>query len=316
MAHISLLQSFISKSIHICILFLYQHTQSQYVNIWFDNMNTNNNGWIMNGDVSFPYSSLSCGNYRNVNIEGTCARTRVDAYIQQSTNITSYNSIQLQVDVSNYDLDSGDYCYIWYQYDNEGWQVWDTYYGAGSTDYFFDNQILDASPSVSGNPIIFDIRLGVSGSGDNDYCYYDNVYLKGITKTDTPTALPTPSPTSNPTLTPTINPTQAPSSNPTNHPNVGTTKYPTNYPTNYPFQVAIQQTIPTLEQQNIQPIIQLIILLIIHLYYQQNYPQNIQLIHQQIIPTLQPQNIQLIIQLIIHLYYQQNYPQNIQLIHQ
>eukprot|EP01083_Nonionella_stella_P043823 118290_1 len=207
--------------------------QSEYVEIWHDYMETNNGSWNTFGAVDFPYNSDSCGT-------NSCARVTDTGYIEKITNIALWTNIQLQADVGTWDLESNDFCAVWYQYDNEGWIVWATWQGDEGGDSFYDNQILYAPASSSQNPTTFGLRMGpINGDSEDDRCYFDNVYLRGITHTPNPTIStlnPSLFPTANPSY-PTVYPSAAPTvltSYPTSIPTISPISYTTTSPSNDP----------------------------------------------------------------------------------
>eukprot|EP01083_Nonionella_stella_P148322 469269_1 len=190
--------------------------QNQYVEIWYDNMDTNDGSWNTFGAVDFPYDSNYCEHGNS-----SCARTTTTGYIEKVTNIASWTNIQLQVHVSTWGLESNDFCAVWYQYDNEGGIVWATW-GQGIE---YKNQILYAPASSSQTPTMFGLRMGtMNGDSDNDRCYFDNIYLRGIIantaaptdSTESPSAAPTRSTTTptTPSEAPSFTPTQLPSAAP------------------------------------------------------------------------------------------------------
>eukprot|EP01084_Bolivina_argentea_P046763 86115_1 len=222
-------------------------SNGQYVTIWEDNMDTNNNLWTGYNQFDFGKSSSKC----QLN---TCARvsaTNGNSWIQRTTNISLYHSIELQIDITGYELETGDTCQIFYNYDNNQWIKLGDW---GNNKY--KNEIINFPQSYTAN--ILWIRLQINGDSTKgeDRCYWDNIILKGIPFTLNPSNVPTnnPSvfPTQNPTQTPsnhpsfttTQNPTQTPSHTPTNNPSVIPTQTPSNNPSVTPTKI------PTINPSN------------------------------------------------------------------
>eukprot|EP01084_Bolivina_argentea_P191196 328426_1 len=92
-------------------------SNAQYATIWEDNMDTNNNLWTGYNQFNFAYPTIKCPK------TSPCSRVtanKSNSWIQRTTNITSYHSIQLQIDINGYSLSKAQ-CQIWYNYDNTQW---------------------------------------------------------------------------------------------------------------------------------------------------------------------------------------------------
>eukprot|EP01083_Nonionella_stella_P170071 578004_1 len=138
-----------------------------------------------------------------------------DAYIYRSLRTSSYGSIQLQFDISAYDLEPGDTCTVYYAYDSPLEKTLLQSYDPPSGDVeFWGNQTFNLPNSDSVNTlwIWFEVTLVDSGY---DYCYVNNLYIKA---------------TSKPTISPSKDPSKSPLSftvSPTGIPTVLTTEMPT-----------------------------------------------------------------------------------------
>eukprot|EP01084_Bolivina_argentea_P077461 140495_1 len=83
----------------ISICGFFQLLETQYINIWSDNRNTNNEWTGYNNNFNLTWSSDNC-------IVSPClyviANNNEGSYIEKSTNITLYSSTQFQVDINAY----------------------------------------------------------------------------------------------------------------------------------------------------------------------------------------------------------------------
>eukprot|EP01084_Bolivina_argentea_P272575 464130_1 len=188
--------------IHIKLFF---HVHSQYVTIWDDKMN-NPNGWIGFNDFDLAYASANCLGGVNV-----CARVRAkngNSDIYKSTDITLYSALQLEFDVNVHALEGADRCQVWYSYD-EGDYIWGWEKKNGAKHY---SEMVSFSKPLSTNTLLW-IYLEVKGNATDgsDRCYWDNLILRGILHTSSPTLQPSKYPTLNPTLYPSKYPTLYPS---------------------------------------------------------------------------------------------------------
>ena len=186
-----------------------------------------NNGWNATNDVDFSYDSTHCTN-------NLCTRPRAsngDSWIDKSTNITSYYSIQLQIDINTYDLENGDFCQVWYKYDNDPWTNYNDY----SDDII--NATINFPVKHSSNTLWIRLEAHGDSSSGGDRCYFDNAILRGSLPTEQPTMEPTTEPTAyeptQPTLEPTFNPTSHPTMEPTTNQPTSYTLTPTINPTGY-----------------------------------------------------------------------------------
>eukprot|EP01084_Bolivina_argentea_P318087 551567_1 len=98
----------------ISICGFFQLFETQYVNIWSDNMDTNN-GWTGYNNFNLTQNSDKC-------IVSPCLYITADnnerSYIKKRTNITSYSSTKFQVDINAHNHKQTDNCQIWYSFDN------------------------------------------------------------------------------------------------------------------------------------------------------------------------------------------------------
>eukprot|EP01083_Nonionella_stella_P094880 266312_1 len=194
--------------------------KGQFIEIWYDDMAVNN-GWTLTTPTDVEISARSIYCTQNPCIRITTKNAGHSA-IDKGTDISGYTSIQLQFDVTTNDLeDSSDKCQVYYAYDtrNDKVHLQDYTGGIGGEITSFENEIFYLPLSLSSTMLW--IFFEVSGTIDHsDYCYWDNVYLRGIPATPTPapsrvpTHMPSISPISKPTLTPTSMPSSAPTLEP------------------------------------------------------------------------------------------------------
>eukprot|EP01084_Bolivina_argentea_P275689 470234_1 len=151
----------------ILICGLFQSLETQYVNLWTDNMDTNN-GWTGYNNFNLTWNSNKC-------IIGQCGYVIADnngpSYIEKSTNITLYSSIQFQVDITAYNMKQTDYCQMWYKFDNIAY----TKYAQWSPGRY-KNVRINFPPTTTVNMIY--IRLQVIGN--HSTCIWENTILTGI----------------------------------------------------------------------------------------------------------------------------------------
>eukprot|EP01083_Nonionella_stella_P119624 357765_1 len=189
--------------------------------IWSDTLENNDNGdWSEHNNVAFS-------NYARCHA-GSCARIRGPiSSIDRVTDVSDYIEITLHVDLVAYELEpsDGDHCQIAYSYGGASF-VESEY----STDGTYSGLLITIPDP--GSQTMLTVRLATVGTTSNDYCFWDNVSLRGTLVTQNPTPKPTLQPTPNPTTTsaPTSNPTRKPTPDPTPKP----TKQPTSNPTHPP----------------------------------------------------------------------------------
>eukprot|EP01084_Bolivina_argentea_P275690 470236_1 len=151
----------------ILICGLFQSLETQYVNLWTDNMDTNN-GWTGYNNFNLTWNSNKC-------IIGQCGYVIADnngpSYIEKSTNITLYSSIQFQVDITAYNLKQTDYCQVWYKFDNIAYTK-----RAEWSPGRYRNVQINFPPTTTVNMIY--IRLQVIGN--HSTCIWENTILTGI----------------------------------------------------------------------------------------------------------------------------------------
>ena len=148
-------------------------------------------------------------------------------YLQRTTNVAAYSALQLQFSVTTWKMTNQRQCQVRYGYNGVNFQMlWEGNGGSGTN----HNNKVENLDSI-GSATTVTIRLQIYGNSNDcdNACYFDNVILKGIPRTDDPT----PTPTDNPTRSPTDYPTPAPTTNPTPKPTSPTT-LPTNIPTGFP----------------------------------------------------------------------------------
>eukprot|EP01084_Bolivina_argentea_P198074 339299_1 len=145
----------------------FQLLETQYVNIWSDNMSTNNK-WIGYNNFNLTWSSDNC-------IVSPCLYVIADnnerSYIEKITNITFYSSTQFQVDINAHNQKPTDYCQIWYNFDNSVY-IKRSEWSNGK----FRNITINFPPSTTAT--IISIRLQVIGN--HSICFWDNAILMGI----------------------------------------------------------------------------------------------------------------------------------------
>eukprot|EP01084_Bolivina_argentea_P275691 470238_1 len=151
----------------ILICGLFQSLETQYVNLWTDNMDTNN-GWTGYNNFNLTWNSNKC-------IIGQCGYVIADnngpSYIEKSTNITLYSSIQFQVDITAYNMKQTDYCQMWYKFDNIAYTK-----RAEWSPGRYRNVQINFPPTTTVNMIY--IRLQVIGN--HSTCIWKNAMLTGL----------------------------------------------------------------------------------------------------------------------------------------
>eukprot|EP01083_Nonionella_stella_P176418 617180_1 len=231
-------------------IFLFSTIQGQYITMWYDDMNAaDSNGWTDTNDVTFGYTSGGCFNDLCVK---TSAIDSTTSGIDKFTDITHYSAIQLQFDLCVNALEDGDTCRVYYAYDQRVNKIELAAFDAVDGErHYFPTQILDLPLSaVSTDLWIFlettpkDVFVDDSG----DYCYWDNVYLKGVPITTTPSKIPSYSPTRIPSKTPSTDPSTIPTETPSNDPSTMPSATPSNGPFAMPSEAPSTDptsTIPT-----------------------------------------------------------------------
>eukprot|EP01083_Nonionella_stella_P302737 1045081_1 len=216
--------------------------------VWTETFNSNDMGWTGGDLLTFSSTSLHCPNYPDVclklpwqNLAGD-SRAWAEIY---DTDTSMYSALQLQVDITGYDLQGTDACEIWWSFGAPSWNMYKTRYPSG----VFKDIIIDIPLPTSFTSIYID--LTIQGNSPSDQCYFDNAILRGILPSESPTeATPSPSnqpstqpsthPSSFPTQIPsTATPTEMPSSNPSEHPTVSPSSFsiqasPTDRPSTTP----------------------------------------------------------------------------------
>eukprot|EP01083_Nonionella_stella_P222021 792629_1 len=197
--------------------------------IWSDTMNNNDNAdWSEQDTAGARITFGSDGN----GPDGSCAIVVETSSIDRVTDVSDYIEITLHVDLVAYELEpsDGDHCQIAYSYGGASF-VESEY----STDGTYSGLLITIPDP--GSQTMLTVRLATVGTTSNDYCFWDNVSLRGTLVTQNPTPKPTLQPTPKPTtLLPTPNPTttSAPTSNPTRKPTPDPTPKPTKQPTSNP----------------------------------------------------------------------------------
>eukprot|EP01083_Nonionella_stella_P169500 574853_1 len=139
--------------------------------VWTEPFNSNDMGWS-GGDLTFSSTSPHCPNYPDVclklpwaNLMGD-SRSWADIY---DTDISMYNAIQLQVDITGYGLQgNGEACEIWWSFGAPSWNMYKTRYPSG----VFKDIIIDIPLPNSYTTIA--ISLTIKGNSQSDQCYFDN----------------------------------------------------------------------------------------------------------------------------------------------
>eukprot|EP01083_Nonionella_stella_P308893 1091791_1 len=205
-----------SRFIAILTIIYFQwvsHVNSQYSQIWYDSMSNCKSWTRSSSSIDCAWSSSSCHSQPCVRLEGA-------EYIKRTTDIDSYSSLQIQVSVGTHEMEAGDYCEVYFRYDSDSWQVLCTINPDNDGDrYEHWNTVCNLPSSVGKTTVKISLE---NTAEDEDYCYFDNVYLRGILE---PTPNPTPKPTAT-TEAPTQNPTRRPSQNPTKRPSPNPTEQP------------------------------------------------------------------------------------------
>eukprot|EP01083_Nonionella_stella_P012823 36215_1 len=201
--------------------------ESQYSLIWHDSMSNCDNWDQLYGYTECGYNSGTGGCQINPCVKMESEDAAGHAKLERVTNIASYSSLQLQISVTTWKMESGEYCDIYFEYDD----VWIDHTENllcrlnppdDSGFYHYFDTVCDFPSSVGKTDVL--IRLQNEGQSD-DVCYWDEVYLKGVL---VPETSPTPNPSRKPSPDPTTNPTQKPTSNPTQRPTSDPTAKPTN----------------------------------------------------------------------------------------
>eukprot|EP01083_Nonionella_stella_P256037 878022_1 len=210
--------------IHLQCLY---HVTSQWQQIWYDSLSSGTNWNMYEGggiiDFGGGTGSSSCPSSSCTTMKSDGATT----YFNRDTSVSSYGSLQIEISVSTRNMDTGDYCEVWYSYNGGSLYLADRWNGPSSGDrkeYWHQTVTLPDASSAS----TVRLRYEVDGP-DKSWCYWDEAYLYGITATPQPTPKPTPKPTTkNPTPDPTKRPTtKNPSPSPTKRPTPNPTKPPT-----------------------------------------------------------------------------------------
>eukprot|EP01083_Nonionella_stella_P216326 777759_1 len=159
--------------------------------IWTEPFNSNDTVWYTVGPVAFTSPSIHCPNYPDLCVEVKWHSTPDNCcWVGKWTNISMYSALQLQVDISGYDLESyqDNGCLIYWQFSGFDWILYGTQYHDGvSKDVIIDIPLNDSYTCIA-------IDLQILGDGD-DICYFDNAILRGILRTSNPTDVPTSRPT-------------------------------------------------------------------------------------------------------------------------
>eukprot|EP01083_Nonionella_stella_P280971 956036_1 len=162
---------------------------------------------------------MNCPNYPDA-----CVQIMQCCYTGTETVISSYNAIQLQVDIVGFrfEIDDEDACEIWWDIDNSGVQ---NLYHIRYPNGVFKDVIIDIPLPNSYTSI--NINLQIHADMSNDMCFFDNAILRGISITKQPSQSTT-APTSDPTTSyPSYLPTLSPTKNPSTKPTLLPTKNPT-----------------------------------------------------------------------------------------
>eukprot|EP01083_Nonionella_stella_P222022 792631_1 len=195
--------------------------------IWSDTMNNNDNAdWSEQDTAGARITFGSDGN----GPDGSCAIVVETSSIDRVTDVSDYIDITLHVDLVAYDLEprEDDHCQIAYSYGGTSFVT--TNYSSDGT---YSDQLI-AIPDPSSQTMLT-VRLAAVADSSNDFCFWDNVSLRGTLVTQSPTQNPiTPAPTSNPTLNPTRKPTPHATPNPTRKPTPNPTPNHTSTPTKQP----------------------------------------------------------------------------------
>eukprot|EP01083_Nonionella_stella_P095798 269058_1 len=187
-----------------------------YTTIWFDDMSTNNAGWGSSSSewTLFGESFEGC-------FTGTCCLTiggsGSDEWVVRSTDISSYSSIRLQLDISTYLLYYDSSCRVYYSYTSKQRstkiKIHESNPISNNDRYYYPDTIIDFPSSPSSDTIWIWLYSSSPTNPGNEYCVWDDAYLKG-----TPHTASTPQPSPNPTKRPTPHPINQPTPNPTKRP--------------------------------------------------------------------------------------------------
>eukprot|EP01084_Bolivina_argentea_P088063 158985_1 len=155
----------------------------QWRDIYYDYLGSNDANWTVHNQVTFGVASKypylineSC-----VETNGCSDPKGGESYIENSFDIsTGYTSIRLQLDITVYDIEewNGDYCEIWYRYDQHPFVLitqLNDHIG-----YYLDYIVLLEPPLPMYSSL--SIRLKANGGSVNcqDHCYWNNLYIQGI----------------------------------------------------------------------------------------------------------------------------------------
>eukprot|EP01083_Nonionella_stella_P139196 424112_1 len=179
------MSAFVLKLFHVFIIYieLLCLITCQYTTIWYDDMSTNNAGWDAN---SFSYTEF--GSNSNGCLSGTCCITNggegFDEWAVRSTDISSYSSIRLQLHLSTYLLYSDSSCRIYYSYSSESDAskiLISEIDPPGNDDrYWYPDTTIDFPSSPSSNTIWVWLYSRCPSNPSQEYCIWDDVYLKGV----------------------------------------------------------------------------------------------------------------------------------------
>eukprot|EP01083_Nonionella_stella_P169499 574852_1 len=229
---------------------------ASYEVIWTEPFNSNDMQWVLKGNnIEFPSTSSNCPNSDKCLEVASQNKNSLESWVVKYTEISMYNAIQLQVDITG-DHDGFDYYYDTCEilYDTSG--GWEFPYGEMALiygngvykDVIIDFPLPDSYTSIG-------IKLYIYGDFASDKCYFDKAILRGIRKTTNSPTENTLSPTQ-PTNPPTKQPTeltQAPTPHPTPLTSVPTTPPLTSSPTKNPSEMPTEDTTNPTTHPSVSP---------------------------------------------------------------
>ena len=157
-------------------------THSEYYGnvIWYDTFDSIE-GWSGTNSYEVPLTSVECPSYY-FDKDTICAVVHAkdgSSWIETSLSVSAYqrSAFQFVVDIYGWDLGDGDYCEIYYRYDDDAFTQHD--------EQWLDGTHLQQRIDVPAKSSLFStlsIRLAVVGdsSQKRDICYYDNIALRVI----------------------------------------------------------------------------------------------------------------------------------------
>ena len=168
-------------------IYLFGYIVPQNVIFYDDMSNIASTGWIIpnSGSVDQESSATRCSKDSCVEIRGFADEDNSISKSIQSIN--EYFDIFIKYDVYFRDMESTNECQLFYKYNTDNdWLLWQSFAG-GEGDYSQKQIIVSLldHPQLNTQVTRLDIKFATNGNSNNgnDFCYFDEVYVKG-TKAD------------------------------------------------------------------------------------------------------------------------------------